>query len=72
MNDILYQNNKKFVIDENRRYFYYGKKKDFVWHKKPIGEDYSSIDVINQNDISENLNFKKINISKTDRNCFEI
>ena len=72
MNDILYQNNKKFVIDENKRYFHNGNQKDFVWHKKPIGEDYSSIDVINQNDISENLNFKKINISKTDRNCFEI
>lgn len=72
MNDILYQNNKKFVIDENKRYFHNGNQKDFVLHKKPIGEDYSSIDVINQNDISENLNFKKINISKTDRNCFEI
>ena len=72
MNDILYQNNKKFVTHENKRYFYYGNQKDFVLHEKPIGEDYSSIDVINQNDISENLNFKKINISKTDRNCFEI
>ena len=69
---VLYQNNKKFVIDENKRYFHNGNQKDFVLHEKPIGEDYSSIDVINQNDISENLNFKKINISKTDRNCFEI
>ena len=34
---ILYQNNKKFVTHENRRYFHYGKKKDFVWHKKPKG-----------------------------------
>lgn len=72
MNDILYQNNKKFVTDENRRYFHYGKKKDFVWHKKPIGEDYSSIDVINRNNILKKLNFKKINISKIDENCFKI
>ena len=72
MNDILYQNNKKFVTHENRRYFYYGKKKDFVWHKKPIGEDYSSIDVINRNNILKKLNFKKINVSKIDKKYFEM
>ena len=72
MNDILYQNNKKFVIDEYKRYFHNGNQKDFVLHKKPIGEDYSSIDVINRNNILKKLNFKKINISKIDENCFKI
>lgn len=72
MNGILYQNNKKFVTDENRRYFYYGKKKDFVLHEKPIGEDYSSIDVINRNNILKKLNFKKINVSKIDEKYFEM
>ena len=72
MNDILYQNNKKFVTHENRRYFYNGKKKDFVLHEKPIGEDYSSIDVINRNNILKKLNFKKINVSKIDKKYFEM
>ena len=72
MNDILYQNNKKFVIDENKRYFHNGNQKDFVLHEKPIGEDYSSIDVINRNNILKKLNFKKINISKIDEKYFEM